>query len=165
MELNQIIQECQKVAATEGVEITVPIELNSRFRSCLGRVSYEWANMACTKVAPTKIEFSKNYVANASDAQVIQTCIHEVTHYIISVKTGCRHGHDKMFKALNKKLGGDGSRLATVDRAIMKPKYTVYCKTCGAVVDNYYRMCKTVKYPNLYRSNCCNGELRVEQNY
>lgn len=165
MELNQIVQECQKVAATEGVEIKVPIELNGRLKSCLGRVSYKWADKGCTKVVPTKIEFSKNYVTNASDAQVIQTCIHEITHYIIGVKTGYRHGHDKMFKALNKKLGGDGSRLATVDRAVMKPKYTVYCKTCGAIVDNYYRAGKVVKYPNLYHSNCCNGELRVEQNY
>lgn len=165
MELSQIVKECQKVAAAGGVEITVPITLNGRLKSCLGRVSYEWANCSKNEVRPTKIEFSRDYANNASDAEVIQIVRHEMTHYILSVKTKHQHGHDELFKALNKELGGDGSRTTNVPEGIMHPKYTVYCKECGKVIGKYYRAGKVVKHPELFLSRCCQGALRVEQNY
>lgn len=163
MEMEAIIAECNKYAKEEGIAIDVPIKFNNRLTSTAGQVRYEWANEMHTKVRPKSIEFSRKYFDNASKEEDISVVRHEMTHYILFMKTGQKHGHDRMFKELNIKLGGNGA--THYERTVIAPKYTVKCKKCGKVVSEYYRAGKVVKHPELYRSRCCGEDLAVIQNF
>lgn len=165
MTIEEIREECNKMAAAQGVEITVPIDLNGRLKATLGRVSYKWDDPTENTVIPTSIEFSKDYLAIASDDEIHALVAHEMSHYILASKTHRRHGHDAMFKRLCKELGGTGERCTPVQRIKMSPKYSVFCSNCGGLVGDYYRAGKTVQHPDWYKTSCCKAPLRVVQNY
>lgn len=165
MTLEQATARCNEIATAAGLEIHCPIEYNGRLKSTLGRVDYRFRRSSYTKLEPKKIEFSKSFMENASATEADQVVLHEMTHFIITTKTGTKHGHDEVFKALNLKLGGNGRATAEIDKSEMRPKYTVYCNECGKVVGHYFRAGKVVKHPELFLSKCCQKTLRVEQNY
>ena len=163
MTIDEIRTEIIQLGKLCDVNITCPIEINSRLKSTLGRVCYKWINPYEETIIPSKIEFSKQYIETATDEDIKNVVSHEAAHAIIAYKTHKRHGHDAMWKELHKKLGGDGERCSTAPR--IHAKYSVVCSKCGAVVDEYYRAGKVVKHPDWYSSSCCDAPLRVFQNY
>lgn len=163
MTIEQIRSEIIRLGEGEGVEITCPIEMNGRLKTTLGRVCYKWDTDHAGKIIPSKIEFSKMFIETASKEEIENTVAHEAAHAIISYKTGTKHGHDAMWKALHKKLGGDGERCSSTPR--VNAKYTVICSKCGKITDRYYRAGKVVKHPEWYKSCCCGATLEVIQNY
>lgn len=165
MTIEEIKSKCEEICAKEGVKVDVPVVLNGRLRNVAGRVCYKWIDESCTQMDVKDIEFSKLYVTNADEKDVVATIIHECTHYILFRLTRQRHNHDKVFKELNKKLGGDGSIYIENMDSVVPPKYIVRCSKCGKITNRYYRAGKVVKYSEYYRSNCCNAPIEVEQMY
>lgn len=163
MTIEEINKMCSDIAAAEGVDITCPIKINGRLKSTLGRVTYQWSETHAGQIEVKAIEFSKQHVTMGDPAEVRLTIIHEMTHYILFTKTGVKHGHDQMFKELNKKLGGDGETYSETPR--INPKYTVYCTKCGKIVGEYYRAGRVVKNPESTISRCCAAAIKVVQNY
>lgn len=163
MTFEEVKKMCVDIAAAQHVDITCPIKLNGRLKTTLGRVTYEYAKDSPGKLQVKAIEFSKQHVEVSDTSDVIDTIIHEMTHYILFTKTGEKHGHDAAFKKLNKELGGDGERCASIPR--IKPKYTLYCKTCGQPVGEYYRAGRTIKNANFLLTKCCHAGIEVVQNY
>lgn len=166
MEMEAIVAKCNKYAKEEGVIIDIPIKFNNRLTATAGLVKYEWIDEMHTKLKPKSIEFSRKYFDKASEEEDISVICHEMTHYILFMKTGQKHGHDKMFKELNIKLGGNGSTY--YKRIVIAPKYIIRCEKCekcGKITDEYYRAGKVAKHPELYKSRCCGADLIVTQNF
>ena len=96
-----------------------------------------------------------------------QTIIHELIHTCC----GCmNHGEEwqKWADKCNRCLGYKISRCNTAESLGVvyneikenKPYYLIVCKNCGHRYV-YYRYCKVVKNPNLFRCGCCKGSLEV----
>lgn len=162
------VQEMEDIAADAcgkvGLDFCIPIKLNGRLRRTYGQLCYK---KNCPTLVPDRLEMSKIFVENAADDDVRQVLLHEVAHFVATVETGKRHGHDSYFKDACHRIGcTNDTATANFDKGVPKEKlykYTVTCEKCGAS-NYYYRAGNVVKHPYLY--NCqCGGKLIVKKNY
>ena len=128
MTIEAIRERIEELCASQGVELICPVEINKRLKTTYARVKY-----SAYTLEPQIIEFSAHLLETASDYEIDQIVIHETAHYILTMKTGERHGHDHLFKEMVKELGGDewaGKSAVPVEKATPY-KYMVYCPNCG----------------------------------
>ena len=58
-----------------------------------------------------QITLSVTYCLKASEAEIIDTILHEIAHAIV----GPRHGHDAVWKAVAQRIGGTAERCHRVE--------------------------------------------------
>lgn len=168
----ELTNRCSEVCAIVGVKLTVPVKINSRLSSTLGRVKYEWVNPYKETVRPTIIEFSKSFLENGSEESIDSVIKHECAHYCVTIQTDKRQGHNKIFKDMCHRLGtnNDGCHYNSLSEEEDTPnskKYAVFCEHCG-YLEGYSRMCKTLKA--IDRGDCmckrCGGrKIYYKQNW
>lgn len=156
----QVIAELKRVCAYANVPLDVPVSVNSRLTTTLGRVK-------CLGAAPSAIEFSKIFLEQATYFEIIQVIRHEAAHYIAIVRSGEFHGHDEYFRAVCAEIGCEYDRAVAPLESVIKRekkavkriptpfKYEVYCPCCGKVVDKKKRMCKMLKEIEWYECPEC----------
>lgn len=161
-EISKILDDtCAKV----NVKVNVPVTINGRLTSTLGRVVFTVPNNK-----PTKIEFSKKLVETGDIHDIIDVIIHEAAHYVTLVLTGEDHGHDATFQKMCYRLGTDNCKpkFEGMVRPLQK-KYSVICTGCGQVVGAYDRKGKVIKSieagTGVYRCvDCGCNRLLVKEN-
>ena len=84
---------------------------------------------------PTAIRLAAFLQGN--DAALLETALHEYAHAAAALRTGVRHGHDAVWKALCREIGCAPKRLAEpcpeqVQQKQARLRYTVRCCRCGA---------------------------------
>lgn len=165
MKIQEVKAYFEKLCAENNVKLIVPIRENARLRVTFGRVIYSYDTLNGVYF-PKVVEFSADHLKD-EDADIIDTVIHEFVHYyLLMIDPTKKHGHDAMFKALCKELGCIPRATKTVkSTGNRQEKYSIYCAKCGKLVATRTRACKITKFPNLYHSKCCGGELKVVQNY
>ena len=93
-----------------------------------------------------KISFSRNFIKHADQLDVNDTILHEIAHALV----GPKHGHDKVWKNMAKKLGCSAKRCHTIEfsdykwirfcskncweQKIHRRKANLVCRKCGAPV-------------------------------
>lgn len=164
--IEQVIELCETYCDKANVSLVVPVKANGRLKSTLGRVKYHTSFDRCI---PDIIEFSKMLLEEGTDEEIVSVIAHECAHYIVTVKTGEKHGHDAVFKQMCSFLGTDNNKAHTeISYSTRRnPKYTVYCEDCD-FSDGYYRMCNTLKYLQMGLCRCpdCkSNRLAMIQNY
>ena len=159
--LTRITEEFKATVENAGCSLTVPVQINGRLTSTLGRVMYR-GNI------PFKVEFSKQFLDTSTDESIHQVILHEAAHYIAAKRSGICHHHDGYFKQICAEIGCTSDQTAThVERIVALEKvyrYTVNCKKCG-IVGGYNRWCPTLE--NLDRCYCrkCGGDLTYTTNW
>jgi predicted SprT family Zn-dependent metalloprotease len=84
---------------------------------------------------PGRIELSAHFVERNSDAEVLDTILHEIAHALV----GPRHGHDAAWKAKCVEIGARPRRC--YDRAVDMPtgKWRATCPSCSTEYDRHRR--------------------------
>lgn len=85
-----------------------------------------------------------------SEAEVLNTILHEIAHALVGVNEG--HGDVWRNKAIS--IGCNGERCSNI-AVIAQPKYTVACKCCNKILVNLYRL--TNKYKTRLEMMSCRG--------
>ena len=132
-------------------EVSVPITLNSRLSTTLGRVIFKGG-------VSIAIEFSSSFAEHQPEELIRQVILHELAHYVASIRKGVMVGHDAYFRQVCAELGcvEDRSRTKT---AIIQPKakYEILCGGCGKVVSTRQKKCKVTENPENYTNPCCSA--------
>ena len=167
--IERIQEEIERACEKAEVPLIVPIVINGRLRRVLGRVSYVYDHY--DEVVPTKIEFSKFFLDTTSDEDIRSVILHETVHYIVAMRTGEKHGHDKEFKATCKEIGTRFDKCAVEGLHYTVPeekmyKYVIYCPNCKKIVGWKHRRCKVIDKIEYYACNeCKQHDLEVIQNW
>lgn len=142
--IDEITKECEKCCNKFNLTFNIPVLLNGRLKTTLGRVVFMKSEYECY---PSKIEFSKSFLENANKTEIIQTIRHECAHLIAFLLSNELHGHDSYFREICSKIDCYESSAATTIEAYESPqfyKYPVFCKKCGFIT-GYHRAGKVVK--------------------
>ena len=165
--VEELTEECNNIIKGAGVSLPgLQIKINGRLKKTLGRCKY---NSLCGKPIPYCIEFSRELLETATPHSVMEVVRHECAHAIVTARTGERHGHDKVFKAVCSEIGttNDGTHYDDIERTVNMDqiyKYIIICRDCGCVAGRYHRAGKVIKNIQDYRCKC-GGVLLVKQNY
>lgn len=162
-----LTEKCKEVCARADIPFTIPVQINGRLTRTLGRFMYTM-NQKTELLTPVRIEFSRQLLQTATDASIISVIEHECAHYLVAVKTGMQHGHDKVFQAACALIGCTNDKPRTqVERTVaVRSKYEVWCDVCHEVVGEYARWCKTLENIDYCTCNKCKqSKLKVIQNW
>ena len=160
----EITKKCQEICAGTGHTFNIPVTINKRLRTTLGRVknirTYD-------NYVPVLMEFSYQFITTNSYENVVDIIKHECAHYLVAIETHEHHGHDAVFKAMCAKIGCTNSGYrANFEKDENTYKYLIICPSCNKVVAKYRRAGKAVKNPHLYKCNFCGSDnLEVKQNW
>ena len=119
-----------------------------KFGLCDWKLELDYAKVragAC-HFTEKKISFSRNFIKHANELDINDTILHEIAHALV----GPRHGHDKVWKNMAKKLGCSAKRCHNLEfseykwvrfcanncweQKIHRRKPNLVCKKCGAPV-------------------------------
>lgn len=167
--IERVKNELEKLCAADHITLDVPVEINGRLTRAMGRVKFIVANVDV--YLPTKIEFARNLVENASDEDILQVIKHEYVHYfLLTTDPTTNHNHDGAFKNKCDAIGCTHKKSAQHVEGFRdtnaKSKYEVWCDDCNDIIGTYARKCKTlnnIAYCTCGR--CGNKNLRVVQNW
>lgn len=161
--------ECVSIAAKNGYKFDIPVEINKRLKTTLGRTHWEWVN---NTIRPTKLDFNADYINRASDAEVLDTIRHEMAHYLLMLEKPAEdHGHDDAWKIWCFRTGAIPRAVTTweqVDGTGYTPKrisakYSIYCSGCGNLVATRTRKSKAILHPECFKSTCCKAAVVVKE--
>lgn len=164
--IEQIEDVLQTLSTLKGDKFNIPVELNPRLVSAIGRVSYKKGK----RVVNEKMEFSTKFLSVMTDKQIRDVIIHEWCHYYLNKTTGEALGHNARFYALCSEMGATPERTMHVE---LKPeasfdtvyKYTFYCDECGKYLGGRARRSKETDELSTYRTNCCSSLIALRQNW
>lgn len=163
MEITKVREICYTEARKHRFNLYCPVLENGRLTATLGRVCWDEEGEL------EKIEFSKKFLASATEENIMDVILHELAHAFVFLETGEVHGHDAVFRAMCHRLGTNND--STQTEVEYKPgvskayKYSIICPACGKEVDTRSRACKLTKNPECFRTNCCNATPIVVQNF
>ena len=158
---------CKNVCAAAGYDLIVPVQINKRLRTTLGRVKY--VRRGSGRIDPALIEFSHSFLSLAKEEEIMEIIKHECAHYLVALETHEHHGHDAKFKEICKKINCHANT-ATVDfdslGKVENFKYLIYCPSCNEIVAKYHRKGKVIQNLDAcYCSRCKNYGLQLIQNW
>ena len=169
MTINEIKKYCEDAFNKAGYDFNyfdIKISINGRLRTTLGRCKYTWADET---LIPSEIEISRQLLETATSQAIVDVILHECAHALVTIETGERQGHNKLFKAMCARIGTNNDTCKTaVERTVEDKeifKYFVRCAGCGQVVSKYHRAGKIIKEIDNYYSKCCNAKLIIETNW
>lgn len=163
----ELTNMCKEICSRVNHEFNLPIAINGRLKTTLGRVCCQ-KRMSDGYTYATRMEFSKSFLMTATSKSITEVVEHECCHYLVAEITHEDHGHDKVFKDMCARIGCKNDTTVYNNITYEAPqqfKYTLVCKDCGAVVGHYHRAGKIIKNIENYSCNHCNGNIKVIQNY
>lgn len=163
--LEMIKAELDRLSEIKGDTFSIPVSLNGRLTSTLGRVMGT-KNTLTNVCTVEKMEFSKKLLEHGTDEDIERVIKHEWCHYYLMKTTQENHGHNAKFNALAIEMGGNpGTSTVIEGYRDVKSKYETFCTYCGKKTGSYSRAGKVVKETHLYKSGCCGSPLKIEQNW
>lgn len=162
--IDRVIDELNKLAAADGLgHIDIPVIVNARLTSTLGKVKY--ISIGHETYIAKSIEFSKNLLETGTDNDIINVIKHEYVHYFLVETTNVNHGHDHIFKDKCKAIGCEHTKTHNSLENEGKFKYEVWCDNCGLVA-TYSRMGKRLKNLDYcVCGRCHQSGLKMIQNW
>ena len=152
----ELTEMCTGICKEVGHKFDIPVKINKRLTSTLARVMY--VSFGENYIKSEMIEFSAKFLESADADAVMKVARHECAHYLVTETTHEKHGHDKMFKEMCKKLKCQNDKVYFEYTKTIPDtefyKYIVKCQECGAIVGKYHRAGKVVKNINNYRCKC-----------
>jgi len=161
----ELKKTCTDICAAAGHSFNIPVTINKRLRTTLGRVKGVRTGSVYNPVA---MEFSHVFLNTASYDDVIDIIKHECAHYLVGIETHESHGHDAVFKKMCLRIGCTNNKTHTEKQMVphQKFKYDVVCDSCHEVVAQYHRAGKIIKNIDVCSCGKCKKHtLRIIQNY
>lgn len=156
-----ITEICSKICADAGYEFTIPVRINKRLTSTLGRVKYIVRGGRCYNES---MEFSYKFLDSSSLDDIMNVIKHECAHYLTTAETQEHHGHDQVFKAMCARIGCVNDKtFYTGGDLTDQYKYVITCQKCHKNFTRS-RKCKITEHPEDYQCKC-GGPLYVVQNW
>ncbi len=84
---------------------------------------------------PGRIELSVHFAACNSDAEVLDTLLHELSHAMV----GPRHGHDAVWQAKCRELGARPEACYGEETEMPRGRWRAVCPGCAAEYDRHRR--------------------------
>ena len=160
----EIIKICEDLCSKVNYDFHIPVVINKRLKTTLGRVSYQRCG---SRIKSTRMEFSHLFLSTSTPECIQDVIKHELAHYLCNELTGEHHGHDRVFKDMCLKLGTTNYNTKTeVDKIVGDEqiyKYIVTCQKCGSSFGRH-RSSKLIQHPDWYSCKC-GGSLKVTQNW
>lgn len=152
-ELLKVYEECRQMMVKLGYDLKpIPVSLNSRLRTTLGRHIRSKRN-------GDSIEINAKYFQVATDSSLRNTILHELCH-----QADKKSGHGVEWKAIAKRVSDNTpykiSTYATKEETEMlhqndtPKKYGVKCTSCGHIW-KYKSQSKVYKHPDWYSCPYC----------
>jgi len=79
-----------------------------------------------------KIELSSHFVANGSEADILDTLRHEIAHFVAYCRTG-RLAHCRTWKNIFLSMGGSGEVTST-KKGLPERRWGIACSGCGDIL-------------------------------
>ena len=158
--IEKITRECENICQRLGYEFNIPVKISGRMTKTLGCVKFRYRD-------PYLMMFSKSFIENCSDEEILGVIGHECAHYLVALEDPAGyHGHDKYFDEMCKRIGTKyDSAVAAISAAEVRYKYSIYCPNCG-FLGGKTKMCKTLENIDSCKCNKCGSkELYYEQNW
>lgn len=163
--VQKIEEYCKELGRKVGLEFDCPVKINGRLTKTLGRVISEPYPFG---LKPVSLEISKKLINYATDEDIRTVIKHEFCHWAVCVETQESHDHDKVFKAMCRKVGCAGNTPCVKINYIADEdkihKYVVKCKDCDNTL-YFSRAGKVVKHLEEYMCGKCGGTLTMTQNW
>ena len=109
-------------------------------------LDYAKARAGACHFTEKKISFSRHFLKNADQLDINDTILHEIAHALV----GPKHGHDRVWKNMAKKIGCSAKRCHTLEfseykwirfcanycweQKVHRRKLNLICKKCGSPV-------------------------------
>lgn len=173
MTINEVRDICLKISHKYGYHLNCPINENGRLSRTLGRCCFKGGD----ELYLEKIEFSKIFLATATDKTVIDVILHELAHAFAFFEWGWeKESHGPLFRKMCARIGAvlDAPSPAKAGQTLEYKdangrsahyKYSIYCSCCGKLIGTKSRACVTTKEPNRFKSSCCEATIKVIQNW
>lgn len=163
----QITKRCEEICAAAGYTFNIPVAINGRLKSTLGRVKS--IRRPTGRLEPVIMEFSRSFLSLAKEEEIDEIIKHECAHYLVAVETHEAHGHDEKFQEMCDRISCSANKPVTKIEYMQKDdyfKYIVYCEDCKKAVGWYHRMGKVLKnLDQCYCKDCGNYHLKMIQNW
>lgn len=132
-----------------GLELEVPLVINSRLKSTFGRFVYNG-----TTRTPLRVEISKNYIEYQEQVTVLETLRHELIHYALFVQNLPHRDGDAVFEAELKKWGSHSTGTVKYRGKIVQ----YACTGCGHTFNRKKRYSSKKRYI----SGCCEKPIEFK---
>lgn len=163
--VQKIEEYCKELGRKIGLEFDCPVKINGRLTKTLGRVVSESYPFG---LKPVSLEISKKLVNYATDEDIRTVIEHEFCHWAVCVETQESHDHDKVFKAMCRRVGCTGDTPNINIKYLVNEdslyKYVVKCKECGSTL-YFSRAGAVVKNLEEYECGKCGGEFKLIKNW
>lgn len=165
--VEKLTAECQKLSDQFNDRFDIPVTINSRLTTTLGRCR---SMRQYSDWAPIELQFSKKMLESSSEEKVLSVIQHEWAHYYVVKTTRENHGHDYVFKDICARIGCQNNQRVfkgvDLKETETKFKYEVWCPDCNKNVATFKRRCKTIENIEHYRcQNCGCRMLYYKQNW
>lgn len=131
---------------TYGLELKIPVEINTRISRALGRFIYLKKSKE-----PLRIEIGSKTLQYYTKEEVLDTLYHELVHYACFILGKPHSDGDWYFEAELKRLG-IGSTGTTQHKGVVN----IYsCNSCGKKIQTRRKLRKLGRYS----SKCCSADL------
>jgi predicted SprT family Zn-dependent metalloprotease len=165
--IDRLKEECQNLSNKFNDNFNVPITINNRLTTTLGRCRSRKINSE--QFEPFELQFSKKFLEKSVDEDIISVIQHEWAHYYVTKITKEACGHNNRFKEICAAINCQNDQRVfkgIAPNSEKKFKYEVHCKNCKKVVAHYNRMCPTLRNIEYYQCSYCEGkELFFKQNW
>ena len=133
----------------------VDFVINSRLRTTAGTASHR----------TNTVEFSRSIFAKLENEHNFKnTCLHEIAHLLV----GPKNGHNRRWKMMHKKIGGNAERchkMACDHNKGHERSHKVTCENCGEVMAvtkrKYKNMMKIYNGGKGYYKHNCGGKVLI----
>ena len=144
---------------------TVPISLNNRLQTTLGRTIAVYGEHSAKTLG---IQISGRLANYGTETEIKRVVRHELAHYFATNESQAFHGHDKYWKTWAIKLKVPPTPYTSVSETYKQQcakeyKYQVVCPKCGRVLKRYKTKCRPIRYPSDYTSTCCGALCKSER--
>lgn len=162
-DIRRVLKECDdKYYQYNSKAHTLPIKINSRLVTTLGRFFYE--KQGNRYIRPVKFDFNKVlFEGKLDDNYIRNVVIHEYCHYIVNTITGRPIKHGREFKLMCVKLGIPPSAYTEHNEDLNKNidlRYELICSKCRDLIGQRVKLNR--EFIDNSVSSCCNASIVVK---
>lgn len=131
-----------------GITLTIPVKINNRLRTTLGRYVYSSTG------TPIKIELAGSVITYGTKETIHNILKHECIHFAFHKLNKKMEDGDPCFEAELIKHNAPSTHSLKVGKF-----YIFQCEKCSKKSETNIKNVK--KYPQKYRTTCCSARLNI----
>ena len=159
--VNELVDYYNTVEGTNIPFVNFEISINKRLTRTLARFGFQI--LSDDSIRPKYIQFS-NIIMLESDELLIETILHELAHYIVTMRYQKNCEHNYQWKETCRVLGMENISPYTKTTNKFAHKYLIICEDCGILATRdrlTYELKTDVRYGCIQCKKCKNDKLMI----